>query len=153
MKKREYHGGAYSIEYNTWVKIIQKCTNPRDPKWPDYGGRGIKVCAAWRESFATFLSDMGPRPKGMSIDRRKNDEGYEPGNCRWATKFEQAQNRRTQRNNKHGISGVHWMKNEDGFTVSLSRNGRRVYLGYTKDFFEACCLRKSVEANYLKGEL
>lgn len=73
--------------------MFQRATNPKDPRWEDYGGRGITVCARWRR-FEDFLADMGERPEGMSIDRINPDGDYEPGNCRWATMKEQRANRR-----------------------------------------------------------
>ncbi|HEY1956724.1 MAG TPA: hypothetical protein VGH28_13985 [Polyangiaceae bacterium] len=81
-----------------WKEIVARCTNPRNHAYPLYGGRGITICARWLGSFEAFVSDMGARPSPKhSIDRRENDRGYEPGNCRWATRVEQANNTRTNR--------------------------------------------------------
>lgn len=81
-------------EYSTWYGMITRCTNPRQPAYKNYGGRGITVCERWRNSFAEFFTDMGPRPEGLSLDRINNDGNYEPGNCRWATRREQRLNSR-----------------------------------------------------------
>lgn len=86
--------GIRTHEYNTWAAMVQRCTNPKTPNYQYYGARGIKVCDRWRDSFENFLADMGERPPGTSIDRRNNELGYEPGNCRWATKREQMRNTR-----------------------------------------------------------
>lgn len=90
------HGQTGTQIYNCWKGMIDRCTNPRDKRYADYGGRGISVCTRWRV-FANFLADMGPRPAGHSIDRIDNDGNYEPGNCRWATAKQQRGNRRPQR--------------------------------------------------------
>lgn len=80
--------------YRSWTGMMTRCTNPEAENYARYGGRGITVCRRWY-AFKNFLSDMGDRPSAKhSIDRIKNDRGYEPGNCRWATDEEQRQNRR-----------------------------------------------------------
>lgn len=83
-----------------WNSMQQRCHNPRNKSFKHYGGRGIEVCARWRASFADFLADVGLRPaRGMSLDRINNDGNYEPGNVRWATAVQQANNRRISRAN------------------------------------------------------
>lgn len=77
--------------------MVQRCTNKNRPDFASYGGRGITVCEKWRASFAAFLADMGEKPEGTSLDRINNNRGYEPGNCRWATKHQQMQNTRGTR--------------------------------------------------------
>jgi len=80
---------------NSWRKMIERCTSKNAAQYADYGGRGITVCDRWRESFSDFVEDMKPRPEGTTLDRYPNNDGnYEPGNCRWATKKQQAANRR-----------------------------------------------------------
>lgn len=99
---RRIHGdapkGRPSREYICWCTMVQRCENPKNAKYPLYGGRGITICARWRTSFANFLADMGRKPSPKhSIDRIDNDGNYEPGNCRWATGSQQASNQQRQR--------------------------------------------------------
>jgi len=75
----------------------RRCTDSRVKQYANYGGRGICVCKEWAGSFDTFVRDMGPRPPGTTLDRINNDGNYEPGNCRWSTRFEQCRNRRVTR--------------------------------------------------------
>jgi len=94
LRAKQKHGMSKTTEYRIWTAMIQRCHNKKTPSYRSYGKRGIQVCDSWRKSFLAFFADMGPRPAGLSLDRINNDGNYEPANCRWATKHEQARNRR-----------------------------------------------------------
>lgn len=98
-RKAESHGncvgGRQSLEYNSWRAMKARCGNPNHVAYQHYGGRGIRVCDAWQDSFKAFLLDMGPRPSPLhSLDRIDVNAGYSKKNCRWATPSEQARNKR-----------------------------------------------------------
>lgn len=92
--KRSEHGMTKTPEYLSWCSMKSRCYNQNAVGFKLWGGRGITVCDRWASSFENFLADMGPRPKGTSLDRINNDGNYEPGNCRWATRSEQRRNSR-----------------------------------------------------------
>lgn len=98
MNYKHGHGSTQkpSRTYRSWYQMWTRCTNPNADQFKYYGGRGIAVCARWRD-FRNFLSDMGERPAGMSLDRIKTECGYDKANCRWSDGSTQRRNKRTVR--------------------------------------------------------
>lgn len=107
-------GGKITPTWQAWSSMRERCDQPNHPAFKNYGGRGIKVCERWATSFENFLADMGERPPNLELDRIDNEEGYEPGNCRWTTRLVQARNRR---------SNV--LLTHDGVTLTISAWAQR----------------------------
>ncbi|MBY0469146.1 MAG: hypothetical protein K2Q07_09240 [Burkholderiaceae bacterium] len=126
------HGGSHSLTYRRWKSMRQRCLDPNSTSYAQYGGAGVTICARWVESFAAFLADMGECPDAsMTLDRRDGSRGYEPDNCRWATRLEQNRNRAT--NTPITYQGrtmlvAEWAA-ELGFDANMLR--QRLYLGWS----------------------
>ena len=120
------HGMSNLREYRTWSDIKTRCYNPKRKRYRNYGGRGIKVCDRWLESFENFYKDMGPRPsEEHSIDRIDVDGDYCPENCRWTTHRVQATNKTVE--NKTGYLGVH--KRNNAYRAETKIDGKKIQLG------------------------
>ena len=114
------HGMSGTKALSIWKNMMQRCNNPKNTGFVDYGGRGIKVCERWHD-FANFLEDMGEPPQGMSIDRKDNDGDYAPENCGWATNKQQANNKRTSRTFE-GVPLKEWAQKLDvPYTTLIGR--------------------------------
>lgn len=111
-------GVKLSPTYKTWQSMMTRCYNSGVKSFKDYGGRGITVCNEWHH-FENFLSSMGERPTGTTLDRKNNAKGYSPSNCRWATKFEQARN--TRANHIVDYDGHHMTQIEFSERINMKR--------------------------------
>ena len=137
-------------EYNIWAMMIQRCENPKNKNYPDYGGRGVTVCERWK-TFENFLADMGERPSpNHSLERVDNNKGYSPENCIWADKTIQARNQRTSKRNTTGVRGVQWDKDKQKYRATITVNGKKKYLGLFETLEEATEIRKKAEEIYWK---
>lgn len=96
------HGFYNTPTYHSYRAMIARCTDIKHKQYKDYGGRGIIICESWLQSFQNFLTDMGKRPEGTTLDRKDNDDNYYKENCKWATRIEQNNNKRK----KHGTESI-----------------------------------------------
>lgn len=125
----------------SYYNMLDRCLNKDHAQYANYGGRGIGVCDEWLH-WPTFLSDMGVRPDGLTLERKENDKGYSKTNCVWATNTEQALNRRIRRPiNSSKITGVYWREECQLWRV----NYKGIWLGAFDNLLDAAATRKSVE--------
>lgn len=130
------HGGTAGTKdpiFNLWSRIKGRCNNSKNKDYPDYGGRGIKVCAEWESDFSEFRRYVGnlPKPEGkVSLDRVDNSRGYQPGNVRWATDTQQARNKRNNRVLKFQGLEMSLPEAAEKFGLSQSNLRSRLRLGW-----------------------
>jgi hypothetical protein len=153
---RPVHGkGLCSYHYNkarmtpTYIAFHQsknRCNNPNNLRYKDYGGRGIKMCDRWNgvNGYRNFIEDMGERPSGMTLDRVDNEKGYSPDNCRWATYEQQSLNKRVYISNRSGHRGVYKHLNRY-WVASLRYKGKVILCKYCKTEQEAIKARLEAE--------
>lgn len=145
LKNITQHGQSKTAAYTSWLNMKQRCSNPNNPNYKYYGGRGIFVCDRWLNSFENFLADMGDRPNNCDIDRRNNNEGYSPENCRWVSKTENNFNQRKRKDNKSGKTGVIWNKFHNKWEAHIRKNKKYYCLGKFKNLNDAIKARKKAE--------
>lgn len=122
----KHHKQSQSKSYRRWNSMRQRCENPNDWAYAHYGGRGIKVCDRWKNSYFDYLSDVGEPPSSRhSLDRIDNDGNYEPKNTRWVLQDVQAHNQRVR--SKTGFKGVYEFRGK--YRASLMRGKSKIYLG------------------------
>ncbi|HBX9978947.1 TPA: AP2 domain-containing protein [Klebsiella variicola] len=126
-KANKKHGMTGTREYRSWDSMMQRCNNPKNDRYADYGGRGIHVCQEWHD-LTNFYADMGDRPDGATLDRIDNELGYSPGNCRWATPAEQQANRRKYKGGKSKYPGV-TRRPSGKWTAAITTDWKPKYLG------------------------
>jgi hypothetical protein len=147
MPKRS-HGMWNTGTYRSWQAMICRVTRP--DLHPAYAH--VQIDPRWL-AFEAFYLDMGERPEGCQIDRIKGSEGYFKGNCRWATRAHNSQNRKLFSNNTTGRNGVQWSKQRQRWQVIAIVGGKPKQLYWGNDFFEACCVRAAFEVSTNYGGL
>lgn len=137
-KKNKTHGLSKTSLYHVLFNARDRVTNPDNPAWKDYGGRGIEMCDTWLYSTESFLKDMGPTWQyGLTLEREDTDGNYCPENCKWATEGEQNHNKRKLAGCSSQYKGVSFNKKAGKFIASIKIRGKQIYLGSFIDEFKA----------------
>jgi hypothetical protein len=141
---KKTHGMSRTPTYRSWVSMMYRCYSDKAGNTEYYYNKGITIHPSWWQ-FEQFLADMGLRPDGKTLDRIDGTKPYGPDNCRWADHSTQMQNKAAPHTNKVGIKGIS-LNRKGSYQVTVQYRGvkKNAYSG--KDFFEACCVRRSWEA-------
>lgn len=133
----DIHGLTSHKFYHTWNGMVQRCTNPKNKNYKNYGGRGITVCEEWLDirNFVDWAKATHPNIKGMTLDRIDNDKGYNPENCRWADVITQNINQRIKKNNTSGFVGICWNNKNNNWMAKIKSGDFFIYIGsfHTKE--------------------
>ncbi len=139
-KLNKYTKVTENPSYSVWCEMKRRCLDKNRHNYKYYGGRGIKVCDRWLNSFDNFYNDMGEQPKGFEIDRIDNNKNYTPDNCRWIDHRANTLNR-----NAYGVSGIKNVRfNRGKYEAGLRRFGKFIYLGR----YETMELARNAVINY-----
>lgn len=131
LKHGEGYGDKRTVEFITWTNIKQRCYNPNKQHFEHYGGRGIKVCSRWKDSFENFLNDMGRRPGiGYTIERKNRDGDYEPSNCVWLKNFHQQSNRSNNKRIEYAGKNLTYAEWERKMSLPTDKISSRMRLGW-----------------------
>ena len=140
-KKRSTHGLSRSRIYMIWDHIRARCRNQNNPGWKNYGGRGIEICNEWFDSFPSFYewAMKNGYEDTLTIDRRDNNLGYNPDNCRWITSRQNSLNRPKRRsvNSTSRYKGVSWSKQQNKWKVGIKNYSEQMHLGYFEHEIDA----------------
>lgn len=134
--------------YWAWAQARQRCINIKSQNYENYGERGIIMCDRWLNSFEYFLEDMGKCPEGLSLDRLNNDDGYYKENCHWTNNSFQGYNKRKDKRNTSGKTGVSFIKSKNKWRAYITKNNKQINLGLFIDIKDAICARNEAELKY-----
>lgn len=150
----ETHGLSSHRTNAIYHNIKQRCYNVNNASYKNYGGRGITMCSDWYNDYTEFYkwSVENGYSDELTIDRIDNDGNYEPNNCRWASKTEQAINRRVRSNSKTGITGVEYNERNGNYRALITVNKEKIDLGFYNTLKEASKVRRSAEKKYFNDE-
>jgi len=141
------HGNSrvkVSVELRSYYNAKNRCNNPKSRNWADYGGRGIKFLFT---GFSQFYTELGPKPKGMTLDRIDNEGDYKPGNVQWETWSQQRKNQRKQSDSTSTTKGIHWKKETNKWVARLITSQKRIHVGVFNTEEEAnVALKKAAHA-------